>query len=130
MREPRPGPARFDADPGIGPRSSAQATTRTRRPYPPAPVRVIRLASYRFLNALHPAYKAHLAPMPDDLRPQIALIYQLLEAMCVPVLSKEGFEADDVIATVATAAARRGIDVFVCTTDKDCRQLIGDRVQL
>src|SRR5438445_9016304 len=68
--------------------------------------------------------------MPDDLQPQITLIYQLLEAMRVPVLGQPGFEADDVIATVATEAARRGLDVFICTTDKDCRQLIGDRVRM
>jgi len=88
------------------------------------------LAGPTFRDAIYPAYKAHRAPMPDDLVPQIPLIYQLLEAMRVPVLSKESFEADDVIATVATAAALRGIDVLVCTTDKDCRQLIGDRIQL
>jgi DNA polymerase I len=83
-----------------------------------------------FRDELFPAYKAHRAPMPDDLQQQIPLIHQLLEAMRVPVLSQASFEADDVIATVATAAAQRGLDVFICTTDKDCRQLIDDRVRL
>jgi len=68
--------------------------------------------------------------MPDDLQPQIPLIYQLLEAMRVPVLGQPGFEADDVIATGATSAAQRGLDVFICTSDKDCRQLIGDRIRM
>src|SRR5262249_31311519 len=75
-------------------------------------------------------YKAQRAPAPDDLHLQIPLICQVLEAMRIPVLGVEGYEADDVIATVAAAAAERGIEVFICTTDKDCRQLINDRVRL
>src|SRR5437867_194574 len=58
-----------------------------------------------FRDQLYPAYKANRAPMPDDLRPQIPLIEQMLAAMRIPVLSKEGYEADDVIATVARAAS-------------------------
>jgi DNA polymerase-1 len=83
-----------------------------------------------FRDRLFPQYKAQRAPMPDDLRLQIEPIHQLLEAMRVPVLSKEGYEADDVIATVATAGARKGLDVYICSTDKDCRQLLSDRVQV
>src|SRR5262249_3895385 len=48
----------------------------------------------------------------------------------VPVLGAAGYEADDVIATVAVAAAQRGMEVFVCSSDKDCRQLISDRVKI
>ncbi len=83
-----------------------------------------------FRDRIYPEYKAHRAPMPDDLVPQIPLIRQFLDAMRVPVLGLEGFEADDLIATVATAAANRALDVLICTTDKDCRQLIGDRVRM
>jgi DNA polymerase-1 len=83
-----------------------------------------------FRDRLYPEYKAHRPPMPDDLQPQIPLIYQLLEAMRIPVIGQSGFEADDLIATVSTAAAGRGLDVFICTTDKDCRQLINDRVRM
>ena len=61
--------------------------------------------------------------MPDDLQLQIPLIRQMLEAMRIPVLGLAGFEADDLIATLATAGAERGIDVFICSSDKDCRQL-------
>jgi DNA polymerase I len=75
-------------------------------------------------------YKAHRAPMPDDLCAQIPLIEQLVEALRIPALSAPGYEADDVIATIAHAASQRGIDVFICTSDKDCRQLIDDRVRL
>jgi len=75
-------------------------------------------------------YKAHRAPIPDDLCAQLPLIQQMLKAMRIPDLAAPGFEADDVIATVARAASRRGIDVFICTSDKDCRQLIDERVRL
>jgi DNA polymerase-1 len=83
-----------------------------------------------FRDQLYREYKANRGPMPTDLSPQIPLILQLLEAMRVPVLSYAGYEADDVIATVATAAAKRGLEVFVCTSDKDCRQLITDGIRL
>jgi len=75
-------------------------------------------------------YKAHRAPMPDDLRAQLPLIEQLVEALGLPLLTAPGYEADDVIATIARAASARGIEVFICTSDKDCRQLIDDRVRL
>src|SRR5947207_11882241 len=91
---------------------------------------VFDVAGPRFRDRLYPEYKAHRAPMPDDLQPQIPLIYQLLEAMRVPILGQPGFEADDVIATVARSASQRGLNVFICTSDKDCRQLIDDRVSL
>src|SRR5205807_246198 len=57
-----------------------------------------------FRDALYAEYKAHRTPAPDDLHAQIPLICQLLEAMNLPVLGQPGYEADDVIATVATAA--------------------------
>ena len=75
-------------------------------------------------------YKAHRTPMPDDLRLQIPMIHQMLEAMCVPVLGLPGYEADDVIATIADAADKRGLDVYICSSDKDCRQLLSDHVKI
>jgi DNA polymerase-1 len=75
-------------------------------------------------------YKAHRKPPDDDLIAQIPMIQQLLTAANVPVLSVPGFEADDAIATVAAAGAARGYDVLICSSDKDCRQLIGDRVRI
>jgi DNA polymerase-1 len=83
-----------------------------------------------FRESINADYKAHRAPMPDDLQLQIPLIRQVLEAMRIPVLGMEGFEADDLIATLATAGAKRGLDVFICSSDKDCRQLLGDRVKI
>ncbi|HJT79397.1 MAG TPA: DNA polymerase I, partial [Gemmataceae bacterium] len=88
------------------------------------------VAGPTFRDHLYHDYKAGRAPMPDDLQVQIPLIYQLLEAMRLPVLGVSGYEADDVIATVAKAASARGVDVFICSSDKDCRQLIDDRVRL
>jgi DNA polymerase-1 len=88
------------------------------------------LAGPTFRDRIYPEYKAHRAPMPDDLQPQIPMIRQFLDAMRVPILGQVGFEADDIIATVAKAAAGRDLDVFICTTDKDCRQLISDRVRM
>ncbi len=76
-----------------------------------------------FRDELYADYKAHRAPMPDDLQLQVPLIRQMLEAMRIPIVELPGFEADDIIATLATAGAGQGMEVFVCSSDKDCRQL-------
>jgi DNA polymerase-1 len=83
-----------------------------------------------FRSAIYAEYKAHRDEMPSDLCLQMPLIHRLLEAMNVPVVSVAGYEADDVLATLAVAGAQRGLEVFLCTSDKDCRQLIDDRVHL
>lgn len=75
-------------------------------------------------------YKANRGEMPDDLRPQIPMILDVIEGFGIPILTCPGWEADDVIATVARKAAERGMDVRIVTNDKDARQLIGPRVQL
>jgi DNA polymerase-1 len=83
-----------------------------------------------FRSDLYPDYKAHREAVPDDLVLQIPLIYRALEALAVPAVSAVRYEADDVMATIAQEASSRGIEVFLCTADKDCRQLINDRVRL
>jgi DNA polymerase-1 len=83
-----------------------------------------------FRSDIDANYKAHRDPPPDDLLRQEPLIEQMLQAMNIPCLRTPGFEADDAMATVATQAAARGLDVFVCTADKDCRQLIGPKVKM
>ncbi len=75
-------------------------------------------------------YKAHRKPPDDDLIAQVPLIHQLLAAANVPVLTFLGYEADDVIATVAKAGAACGFDVLICSSDKDCRQLVDDRIRI
>ncbi|HVK11656.1 MAG TPA: DNA polymerase I, partial [Gemmataceae bacterium] len=79
---------------------------------------------------LFPDYKAHRSPTPDDLIVQEPMIEQVLEAMRIPVLWAKGYEADDVMATLAVEGAARGLDVFLCTSDKDCRQLLTDKVKI
>lgn len=83
-----------------------------------------------FRSTIYPAYKANREAMPSDLQVQIPLIYQVLEALALPVLSFAGFEADDILATLAHNAASQGHSVLICTADKDCRQLITDQVRL
>ncbi len=83
-----------------------------------------------FRSAIYAEYKAHRDEMPSDLVLQLPHIHRLLEAMNVPVVSVAGFEADDVLATLSVAGAKRGLEVFLCTSDKDCRQLIDDRIRL
>ena len=75
-------------------------------------------------------YKAHRDPPPTDLVLQEPLIQQVMEAMRIPFLVVPGYEADDVMATVAGQAAARGLDVFLCTADKDCRQLVTEKVKM
>ena len=75
-------------------------------------------------------YKAQRGPMPEDMRPQIPVIKRLFEAFRIPVLLHEGAEADDVIATLARRANERDLDVVICTSDKDARQLINDKTRV
>ncbi len=83
-----------------------------------------------FRDGLFKEYKAHRPPPPDDLLVQEPMINQVLEAMRIPVLGVPGFEADDVMATLASEGEARGLDVFLCTSDKDCRQLLTDKVKI
>ena len=75
-------------------------------------------------------YKANRAEMPADLVPQIPLVRRLLEAFGIPCLEVPGFEADDVLATIATRTVAAGGDCTIATSDKDARQLLGPHVQL
>ncbi|HUG94327.1 MAG TPA: DNA polymerase I [Planctomycetaceae bacterium] len=78
----------------------------------------------------YPEYKAHRAEMPDDLRPQIPMICDLIEAYRIPIVQCPGWEADDVIATLTRQAVERGMEVRIVTNDKDARQLLGPHVKL
>ena len=77
-----------------------------------------------------PAYKAQRAPMPDDLRSQLPLINEFLEAAGIPMVLLKGQEADDVMATLADRAAREGAVVRLATSDKDLMQLVDGRVRI
>ncbi|MGH9674204.1 MAG: 5'-3' exonuclease H3TH domain-containing protein, partial [Bryobacteraceae bacterium] len=75
-------------------------------------------------------YKANREEMPADLGQQIPLVRRLLDTMRIPVLEFEGFEADDVIATIARRASSNGVDVVIVSSDKDLMQLVGERVRM
>ncbi len=79
-----------------------------------------------FRHALYPEYKANRAEMPEDLRPQIPLIRQLVEALSIPIVELQGFEADDVMATLAKEGAAAGLGAVVVSPDKDLLQLVDD----
>lgn len=75
-------------------------------------------------------YKAQRPPMPETLAPQVPYIYQVLEAMRIPTLWEEGYEADDIIGTVALRTVAEGFQVVIVTGDKDFLQLVGPSVQV
>jgi DNA polymerase I len=80
--------------------------------------------------ALLPEYKAHRPPTPPDLDQQLPSIYEVLQAMRVPLVEQDGEEADDLIATLAVRAAGAGYDVLIASNDKDFMQIVGPRIQL
>ncbi|WP_030460068.1 DNA polymerase I [Kitasatospora sp. NRRL B-11411] len=86
------------------------------------------LSRQTFRSAEYPEYKANRSATPDEFRSQIPLIGELLDAMRVPRITAENFEADDVIATLATAAAAEGFEVLVVTGDRDSLQLVNEHV--
>ena len=88
------------------------------------------LPAKTFREELYGEYKAHRPPPPSDLLVQEPMIQQVLQAMRIPVVGVPGFEADDVMATLASEGAARDLAVFLCTSDKDCRQLLSDRVTI
>ena len=80
-----------------------------------------------FRDEIYPAYKGTRAKMPEDLRPQIERIRQMVDIFNIPRLEKEGFEADDVLGSVARHAAEKGLGVKIVTGDRDLLQLVNDR---
>ena len=81
-----------------------------------------------FRHDAFPEYKAQREETPEDIKLSVPLIKQVLEAMRIPILQVDGFEADDIIGTVATRFGADGIDTFMLTPDKDYGQLIGPNV--
>jgi ribonuclease HI len=83
-----------------------------------------------FRRELYPAYKAHRDAMPADLVPQLPYIGKILRDLNIPTLEAPGFEADDVIATLARRSAAEGVEVTVVTGDKDLLQIVGNGIGL
>jgi len=79
-----------------------------------------------FRDTLFAEYKANRQAMPDDLASQIPLILRVCEAFCIPILSSDGYEADDVIGTLAIEVAAKGMQAVIVSNDKDLCQLVRD----
>ena len=86
--------------------------------------------SHTFRNDLYDLYKANREEMPEDLRPQIPLTREATRAFNIACLEQEGFEADDIIATLACRARDAGGRVTIISSDKDLMQLVGDGVEM
>jgi DNA polymerase-1 len=81
-----------------------------------------------FRTEAYAEYKANRSATPDEFKGQVSLIQEVLAALAIPVVTAEGYEADDVIATLTTQAEAAGIDVLICTGDRDAFQLVTDHV--
>lgn len=84
--------------------------------------------SKTFRNEIFHEYKANRPPCPEDLKPQFPLVRQAAESLSLPILEKIGFEADDVIATIAKKSVEKGYEVLVISSDKDLMQLVSPHV--
>ena len=83
-----------------------------------------------FRSEAYPAYKAQREATPEDIKLAVPIIKNLLHAYNIPILQVDGYEADDVIGTLATQAAQQGIDTYMLTPDKDYGQLVSDHVYI
>lgn len=83
-----------------------------------------------FRHEQYEAYKAHRKPMPDELVGQIPWIKKTIAAYNIPLIEMEGYEADDIIATMAVRAEREGFRVYVVTGDKDMMQLVNSNIMI
>ena len=81
-----------------------------------------------FRNDAYPEYKAQREETPEDIKLSVPIIKQLLEAWHIPVLQVDGFEADDVIGTLAVKSGQKGIETYMLTPDKDYGQIVRENV--
>ncbi len=89
---------------------------------------VFDLSGPTFRHEMFSEYKANREEMPEDLRKSIPYIRRIIEAYNIPILEKEGFEADDVIGTLAKMAETKGYETFMVTPDKDYAQLVSENI--
>ena len=83
-----------------------------------------------FRTETYADYKAGRSATPSEFEGQISLVQEILGALRIPFVQVEGYEADDVIATLTTMATAQGMDVLICSGDRDCFQLVSDQVTL
>ncbi|MBZ5694263.1 MAG: DNA polymerase I [Acidobacteriia bacterium] len=91
---------------------------------------VFDVSAPTFRDELFASYKAQRPPMPEDLALQLPYVRRYCEAMRLPILEYPGYEADDVIGTLAHQAAKKDLEVLIVTSDKDLMQLVGKRVRV
>lgn len=89
---------------------------------------VFDVSTPTFRHEIFPEYKAHREEMPEDLRKSIPYIRRIIEAFNIPIIEKPGFEADDVIGTLAKEAEKRGFTTYMMTPDKDYAQLVSENI--
>lgn len=81
-----------------------------------------------FRNEMYPEYKAHRNETPEDIKTSIPYVKKLIEGFNIPIIEKQGFEADDVIGTIAKIAEKEDFETFMMTPDKDFAQLVSDNI--
>lgn len=81
-----------------------------------------------FRTEKYPEYKANRAATPDEFRSQMSYLHDLVRAFGISQFEREGFEADDILATLASHAEREGMDVVICSGDRDCFQLVTEKI--
>jgi DNA polymerase I len=81
-------------------------------------------------HKLYKEYKSTRAKMPEDMADQLPRLHEVVEAMNIPIIEKDGVEADDVIATLAVMAAKESYDILIVTPDKDFNQLVNDKIKV
>ena len=87
-------------------------------------------AKKTFRHDRYPDYKATREKMPDEMREQLPYLWQLMEAMRIPTMESPGFEADDIIGTLAKKGEAEGFDIYIVSGDKDFMQLVNDHIYL
>lgn len=85
------------------------------------------LSRKTFRTEKFPEYKANRAKTPDEFRSQMALLHDLVGAFGISQFEVAGFEADDILATLTSLAEREGVDVIICTGDRDSFQLVSEK---
>ena len=83
-----------------------------------------------FRRDIFPEYKANRSETPEDILLSVPYVKRVLEAMCIPILEVEGYEADDVIGTLSQKGVEAGYDVYMVTPDKDYGQLVRDHCRI
>jgi len=83
-----------------------------------------------FRHDMYADYKAHRAKMPDEMRSQMARVRQVVETLGIPVFEREGYEADDLLGTLARQAGEQGVDTLIVTGDMDLLQLVDEHTRV